>query len=153
VLPWLIHYEESWRQRCTKAIAMPPSPTDAATRFTDPERMSPTAKIPVALVSKANGSRSPFHTPLHRIGSRQDEAVLVAPDLRGQPASRRFGADEDEERPRLPSRCRAGPSIDDLDRLELFISVHRHNLGSCFDPDVGFGRDLLDEIRRHAFCE
>ena len=42
---------------------MPPSPTDAATRFTDPDRISPTAKIPGALVSRANGSRSAFHCP------------------------------------------------------------------------------------------
>jgi hypothetical protein len=42
---------------------MPPSPTVAATRFTDPERTSPTAKIPGALVSRANDSRSAFHCP------------------------------------------------------------------------------------------
>ena len=83
---------------------------------------------------------------LHRVGSRQDEAVLVARDLRGEPVSRRFGADEDEEHPRIPSRCRAGPSIDDLDRLELFVSVHRDNLGSRFHPDVRFRCDLLDEV-------
>src|ERR1700722_15880373 len=48
---------------------------------------------------------------LHRVGSRQDEAVLVARDLRGEPITGRFGTDEDEEHPRIPSRSRAGPSI------------------------------------------
>src|SRR5947207_2681992 len=42
---------------------MPPSPTAAATRFTDPERTSPTAKIPGTLVSRANGSRSACQCP------------------------------------------------------------------------------------------
>jgi hypothetical protein len=90
---------------------------------------------------------------LHRVGSRQDESVLVARNLRGEPVSRRFGADEDEEHPRIPSRCRAGPSIDDLDRLELFVSVRRDNLGSGFHPDVRLRCDLLNEVGRHARCQ
>jgi hypothetical protein len=49
---------------------------------------------------------------VHRVASRQYEAVVVARDLRGEPISRCFGADKDEERPRIPSRYRAGPSIE-----------------------------------------
>src|SRR5215472_14738381 len=37
------------------ATAMPPSPTAAAQRFTDPERTSPAAKIPGRLVSSGAG--------------------------------------------------------------------------------------------------
>jgi hypothetical protein len=39
------------RRRWIPATAMPPSPTAAAQRFTDPERTSPAAKIPGRLVS------------------------------------------------------------------------------------------------------
>src|ERR1700742_906358 len=73
---------------------------------------------------------------LHRVGPRQHESVLVARDLRREPIGRRFGADEDEEHPGLPSRCRAGSPVDDFDRLELLISVHPDNLGSGFHADV-----------------
>ena len=41
----------SRRNWCTKAIAMLPSPTAAATRLTGPERTSPHAKMPGTLVS------------------------------------------------------------------------------------------------------
>jgi len=37
------------------ATAIPPSPTAAAQRFTDPERTSPAAKIPGRLVSRGVG--------------------------------------------------------------------------------------------------
>src|SRR6266700_5007644 len=39
------------------ATAIPPSPTAAAQRFTDPERTSPAAKIPGRLVSSGAGRR------------------------------------------------------------------------------------------------
>src|SRR5436305_13368093 len=39
------------------ATAIPPSPTAAAHRFTDPERTSPAAKIPGRLVSSGAGRR------------------------------------------------------------------------------------------------
>ena len=55
--------------------------------------------------------------------------MLGARDLRGEPIGRRFGADEDEEHRRIPSSCRAGASIDDLDRLELLVTVPGDNLG------------------------
>ena len=41
---------------------MPPSPTAAAQRFTEPERTSPAAKMPGRLVSSGPGKRlMPFH--------------------------------------------------------------------------------------------
>ena len=43
--------ERSSRYSCTMRIATAPSPTDEATRFTDPDRTSPTAKTPGMLVS------------------------------------------------------------------------------------------------------
>src|SRR5438094_4412151 len=41
----------------TPATAIPPSPTAAAQRLTDPERTSPAAKIPGRLVSSGPGRR------------------------------------------------------------------------------------------------
>src|SRR6266513_4617447 len=41
----------------TPAMAMPPSPTAAAQRFTDPERTSPAAKMAGRLVSSGLGGR------------------------------------------------------------------------------------------------
>src|SRR6476619_4076421 len=48
----------SLRYCCTNAIAMLPSPTAAATRFTGLNRTSPTANTPGTLVSSRYGSRS-----------------------------------------------------------------------------------------------
>ena len=53
----------SFRYWCTKAIAMLPSPTAAATRFTGPNRTSPHAKMPGTLVSSRYGSRSSSQRP------------------------------------------------------------------------------------------
>src|SRR5262245_10959251 len=53
----------SLRYWCTKAIAMLPSPTAAATRLTGLNRTSPQAKMPGTLVSRRYGSRSSGHRP------------------------------------------------------------------------------------------
>src|SRR5689334_2663196 len=114
---------------------MPPSPTAAATRFTDPERTSPMAKIPGALVSRANGSRSAFHCPAFIASAPVKTKPFSSRAISGgEPVGRRVGADEDEKRRGIPPRCRAGPPVDDLDRLELFASVHGDDLGSRFHP-------------------
>src|SRR5947207_14552608 len=47
----------SFNASCTPAMAMLPSPTAAAQRLTEPERTSPTAKIPGKLVADETGSR------------------------------------------------------------------------------------------------
>ena len=48
-------------------MAMLPSPTAAATRFTGPQRTSPHAKIPGTLVSRRYGSRSSVQRPVARM--------------------------------------------------------------------------------------
>ena len=58
--------QPSLRNWWTNAIAMLPSPTAAATRFTGPKRTSPHAKIPGTLVSSRNGSRSWSQRPAAR---------------------------------------------------------------------------------------
>src|SRR6516165_9616556 len=60
--PQIKHPENEANLICTSATAMPPSPTAAAQRFTEPERTSPAAKIPGRLVSSGPGKRlMPFH--------------------------------------------------------------------------------------------
>src|SRR4051812_42651038 len=56
-------HDLSFNDSCTPAMAMLPSPTAAAQRFTEPERTSPTAKIPGRLVSSATGARPWFAQP------------------------------------------------------------------------------------------
>src|SRR5881394_1244421 len=55
-----VHDCFSFNASCTPAIAMLPSPTAAAQRLIEPERTSPTAKIPGKLVSNAAGDRGAF---------------------------------------------------------------------------------------------
>jgi hypothetical protein len=67
VLPSLVmlqagmcHSARKWSW--TRRIAVEPSPTAAATRFTDPYRTSPTAKIPGRLDSRNIGMRLSGHS-------------------------------------------------------------------------------------------
>src|SRR2546423_4844117 len=73
-----VHDCFSFNASCTPAIAMLPSPTAAAQRLTDPERTSPTAKIPGRLVSNATGERA----ACAHIGASETSApVLMKPFL------------------------------------------------------------------------
>src|ERR1044071_9321283 len=58
------------------ATAIPPSPTAAAQRFTDPERTSPAAKIPGRLVSNGAGRRL---FSRHAGASAMSAPVLINP--------------------------------------------------------------------------
>jgi hypothetical protein len=58
------------------ATAMPPSPTAAAQRLTDPERTSPAAKIPGRLVSRGAGRRL---FARHAGASATSDPVLINP--------------------------------------------------------------------------
>src|SRR2546430_3914330 len=68
----------SFNDSCTPAMAMLPSPTAAAQRLTEPERTSPTAKIPGRLVSNATGARVAF---AHNGASETSAPVLMKPFL------------------------------------------------------------------------
>src|SRR5437016_9754482 len=73
-----VHDCFSFNDSCTPAMAMLPSPTAAAQRFTEPERTSPTAKIPGRLVSSATGGR----VALAHCGASETSApVLMKPFL------------------------------------------------------------------------
>src|SRR5580658_10306735 len=80
--------------------ATDPSPTPEATRFTEPCRTSPTAKIPGTFVSRRKGSRSSTQplgcSPSFRIGTGQNESALVALNQTRQPIRSRQGTDKNE---------------------------------------------------------
>jgi len=61
-------------------MAIEPSPTPEATRFTDPERTSPATKMPGTLVSR--GSRSTAQPRgrwrSHQVRSRQDKPLFIS---------------------------------------------------------------------------
>ena len=138
--------------------ATDPSPTPEATRFTEPWRTSPTAKMPGTLVSSRNGSRSSVQ-PLGRChrGSdqgRSEETALVALDQIAQPVGARQGSNKDEHRS-SPARARA-----------LLVSEQRTEISSrcvspcasatlAFGPHLNVGRlfDLIDQILRHGAGE
>ena len=82
---------------------MAPSPTAEAIRLTEFDRTSPAQKIPGTFVSSRNGWRvsgQPCGTlaDAREIGTRQDEAGLVAFDQVAQPVRAGRLPDEDEHR-------------------------------------------------------
>ncbi len=91
--------------------ATDPSPTPEATRFTEPWRTSPTAKIPGTLVSSRNGSRSrvqPLGCWPSRMRSgpvRMKPAFVPLHQIR-QPVGSRQRSNKDEHRS-WPARARS----------------------------------------------
>src|SRR4029450_10211661 len=126
-------------------MAMAPSPTAEATRFTDPLRTSPTANTPGRLVSSRRGRGTapglpspaapctargaPGGTPLAvrllygdgvllvRDGVRpgDHEAAVVEPQVVAQPGGARLRADEDEQLLNRHPLAFAGPGLLHLD--------------------------------------
>ena len=103
------------RCRCTKWMAIAPSPTAEATRFTEPLRTSPAAKTPGRLVSRVMQSSGPrlCHSlgagaGLLASGAGEDEAAGVEGEHAGQPLGVGVGAGEDEQAP-VPRGRRCPP--------------------------------------------
>ena len=140
------------RYWCTNAIAMLPSPTAAATRFTGLKRTSPQAKMPGTLVSSRYGSRSSRQRSAD-VGPGEDVAVLVARDLRREPVRLGVGADEDVEAAGRVSRRGTGRVIVHVDLAERGVAVHGDDLAPQRDDDVRPRAELIDEVPRHALLE
>ena len=132
------------RKACSVATTCAPSPTAAATRFTEPARTSPMANTPWRLVS--SGRRSPA-----RSRTRPHEALGVQRHAgSGQPVGVRRRADEEEQvadrPPHLLAR-RAAPA----DRLQHAVAAFEAgDLGLRHHLDVGEALDAVDEVARHA---
>jgi hypothetical protein len=110
------------RASCTPATAIPPSPTAAAQRFTDPERTSPAAKIPGQLVSSG---RQPICAGLRTDYGKNGRCFYNPPVARLR--------------------------IFELDRFEHLIARHLPNLGVGQKFDVFARLHATREIARHAF--
>src|SRR5438105_1002486 len=67
------------RSRCTKEIAIDPSPTAEATRLTLPLRTSPTAKTPGRLVSNKYGVRASGQCAAASSSRERSGPVLINP--------------------------------------------------------------------------
>ena len=119
---------------CTKAIAMLPSPTAAATRLTGLKRTSPHAKMPGTLVSRDTGRGRAPASAGPRVDAGQHVALGVERDLRREPARLGIGADEDEEAARLEARLSRPTSSRDVDRLDRRLAVGRRDLGLASGP-------------------
>ena len=65
--------------RCTNDTAIEPSPTADATRFTLPQRTSPTANTPGRLVSSRYGARRSGQLNADRSSRERSEPVLIKP--------------------------------------------------------------------------
>ena len=122
----------------TPATAMPPSPTAAAQRLTEPERTSPAAKIPGRLVSSGRGLTFALF-PGRRVGhggAGLDESFLIALDLGRQPLGARIGADHGKNRGRPNDPPFAVLGVFQLDFFEHFVPGHLANLGVGKNLDV-----------------
>ena len=134
---------------------MPPSPTAAAQRLTEPERTSPAAKIPGMLVSSGPGARL-LLCQAERVGNRRaslDETLRVALDLWRQPVGAGFRTDHGKHGRCLNGSAFARLSILDLDRLQHFPAAHRADLSMVKDLNVFFRLDPAREVTRHALRE
>ena len=99
---------------------MPPSPTAAAQRLTEPERTSPAAKIPGRLVSSGPGARpAPFHAGASATaGPVLMKPFLVALDLGRQPVGAGLRADHGKDGGRLHRAAFAGLGVFQFDGFE-----------------------------------
>src|SRR5258708_1141102 len=141
---------------------MPPSPTAAAQRFTEPERTSPAAKMPGRLVSKAPGGRlapfqagpSPTAAPLFPKPPSPPPTSpphhLRPPALRRPPAGAGRRADHRKGGGRRPRAPPAGFRFPQLPRLEALPADHFANLGVAKNLDILRRLHPAGEVARHA---
>src|SRR5215471_13313797 len=109
------------------AMAIPPSPTAAAQRLTDPERTSPAAKIPGRLVSSGAGRRL---FSRHAGASATSAPVLMNP---------------------FSSLSISGFCVFQLDLLEPLVPEHFSDLGSIKNFDVVLRLHANREVVGHFF--
>ena len=129
------------RYACTPVTARAPSPTAAATRWTDPARTSPAAKTPGRLVS--SGRPAPGL-------ARDDVAPVVSGDLVREPRRVGHGADEDDERGGVDRLDLARPRVQELEPLEPALAVGAGDLGRVADDHVRRVADRVDQVLGHA---
>ena len=143
------------RRWWTSRTAIEPSPTAEATRLTEPEWTSPTAKIPGRLVSRKNGRSSPCAVEVLAldVAAGEQKAVLVHRDVAAQPVGVGIGADEHEQRLGLELAALAGARVGDDDRLERGLALELDDLGVGHQLDLGAVLELVDQVARHRLAQ
>ncbi len=138
----------------TKAIAMLPSPTAAATRLIGLRRTSPQAKyagdagfeqIGIAVVRPAIG--------LPQIVSGQHVPLRIARDVSRQPFGLGVGADEDEQPGAVVAAHLVAGVVADMDGGQVGFAMDGVNLRPQRGRDVRLAAQLLDQIVRHALFQ
>ena len=100
------------RARCAPSETTDaPSPVADATRFIDPARMSPPAKMPGTVVARSAGGTSSTHCSRRDVAPGEHEAALVAQHRVRQPAALRGRAEEQEQPARLDPLLSAGVDV------------------------------------------
>jgi hypothetical protein len=112
---------------------MPPSPTAAAQRFTEPERTSPAAKMPGQLVSSGPGKRlTPFHAGASATAWPVfDKALFIALDLGRKPSGAWLCADHGKDGRRLHGSSFVRLRVLQLYSFENLPAGHFPDLGVC----------------------
>ena len=131
------------RNVCSCATTAAPSPIAAPTRFTEPDRTSPIAKIPTTPVSSASRTRS---------GEGTSAPVWMGDAASGEPRRGRVGAGEDEQMRDglllLGSRAAVAPAH----ALQPLVGRpgEFHDFGVADHVDVGASRNAVDQVARHG---
>ena len=116
-------------QACTSGTTDAPSPLALATRFIEPARMSPTAKMPGTVVSRFSGGSPSRQRRRRDVAAGEHEAVRVAGDLVRQPVAVGDGAEQQEQPARLAPGALAGRGVLDLDPLQPALAAAVDDLG------------------------
>ena len=111
---------------------MEPSPTAEATRFTFPDRASPTTKTPGRLVSSIQGRRESGHgmgaSELSRSRPVRTNPFPSRDTQPGKPVGLRRRSGHDEDVPDRTCRGLAGIFVNPRDLLEMAISFEASEL-------------------------
>ena len=130
--------------------AIEPSPTADATRFTLPERMSPTAKTPGTLVSSIYGGRRCSGQILSQIRAGLDEVFGVHGNASAQPAGIRFRPRHQKHMPDIVRVADAGRLVSPSDSFQMPVALDRFDFGPRPYGDLLTGFDSRNQISRHG---
>src|SRR5436309_3269971 len=140
------------RKVCSCATTAAPSPDGRPHRFTEPQRTSPTAKIPSTPVSSGSGTRPVERTSapvrMKPFSSRGDAGA-------GEPARGRIGAGEEEQVGDGVLLLGPGAPVAPAHALQTLVgrAEELHDLGVAEHRDVRGGRDPIDKVAGHGARE
>ena len=144
-------FHETARAWCTEATTIEPSPTAEATRLIDPDRTSPTAKMPGQLVASGcdnawedAGSSDAADTPV-RTNPLSSKASAV------EPLGVRRGPEHEKHIRNMAGLGLPGNPVAPRNGVQVPVAIQRGDLGVRMHGDA-FGRrlDTTDEVVGHG---